>query len=227
VYGSGNDAIIVYMSPQGELHLVAHAGARLTDFGSPANLPGLPADAVFSTAPNDDFWMFAGGGPAANSRGQMLLNEKIAGTGIIPPSDTNPFFNSKCLFAWDPIDGLMLLSQSGTTYPGMGLAQDAPNFTGANGEGGSYSLRDNGWAAFRVFDNYGNSAAFRTRLPQCGTADFDNDGDAGTDADIEAFFACLAGTCPRFSSADFDRDGDAATDADIEAFFRVLAGGSC
>ena len=53
-------------------------------------------------------------------------------------------------------------------------------------------------------------------------------GDPGTDADIEAFFACLAGNCcPTCGTADFNHDGDVATDADIEAFFRVLAGGSC
>jgi hypothetical protein len=64
----------------------------------------------------------------------------------------------------------------------------------------------------------------------CGSVDFNCDGDIGTDADIEAFFACLAGTCPAppcTSSADFNGDGDIGTDADIEAFFRVLGGGSC
>jgi endonuclease/exonuclease/phosphatase family metal-dependent hydrolase len=64
----------------------------------------------------------------------------------------------------------------------------------------------------------------------CGSADFDGDGDIGTDADIEAFFACLAGECcPTChpGGADFDGDGDIGTDADIEAFFRVLAGGAC
>ena len=64
----------------------------------------------------------------------------------------------------------------------------------------------------------------------CGSADFDCDGDIGTDADIEAFFACLAGACPDSpctSSADFNGDADIGTDADIEAFFRVLAGGAC
>lgn len=65
--------------------------------------------------------------------------------------------------------------------------------------------------------------------PACGSTDFNNDGDRGTDADIEAFFSCLAAnccaTCP--ADADFNGDGDAGTDADIEAFFRVLAGGSC
>jgi hypothetical protein len=60
------------------------------------------------------------------------------------------------------------------------------------------------------------------------TADFDGDGDVGTDADIEAFFACLAGNCcPTCGPADFNGDGDVGTDADIEAFFRVLAGNPC
>jgi uncharacterized membrane protein len=64
--------------------------------------------------------------------------------------------------------------------------------------------------------------------PTCGSADFNGDGDVGTDADIEAFFACLAGNCcPTCGSADFNGDGDVGTDADIEAFFRVLAGGDC
>jgi subtilisin-like proprotein convertase family protein len=62
----------------------------------------------------------------------------------------------------------------------------------------------------------------------CGTTDFNGDGDYGTDADITAFFACLAGDCcPTCQSADFNGDGDIGTDADIEAFFRVLAGGAC
>jgi hypothetical protein len=72
-----------------------------------------------------------------------------------------------------------------------------------------------------------NIAELRACSPNC-TSDFDNDGDSGTDADIEAFFACLAGTCcPTCGTADFNNDGDTGTDADIEAFFRVLAGGTC
>jgi hypothetical protein len=67
-------------------------------------------------------------------------------------------------------------------------------------------------------------------LPVCGTADFNGDGDFGTDADIEAFFACLAGNCCAncySGGSDFNADGDFGTDADIESFFRVLAGGPC
>jgi hypothetical protein len=66
--------------------------------------------------------------------------------------------------------------------------------------------------------------------PTCGSSDYNCDGDFGTDADIEAFFACLAGVCPPApctSGSDFNGDGDFGTDADIEAFFRVLGGGSC
>jgi hypothetical protein len=63
--------------------------------------------------------------------------------------------------------------------------------------------------------------------PPCDP-DFNGDGDDRTDADIEAFFACVAGhCCPICGTADYNGDGDVATDADIEAFFRVLAGGPC
>jgi len=66
--------------------------------------------------------------------------------------------------------------------------------------------------------------------PDCGDSDFNGDGDIGTDADIEAFFACLGGTCCSScyeGGADFNADGDVGTDADIESFFRVLGGGQC
>ncbi len=66
--------------------------------------------------------------------------------------------------------------------------------------------------------------------PACGSADFNCDGDIGTDSDINAFFACLSGNCPALpciSNADFNGDGDVGTDGDIEAFFRVLGGGHC
>jgi hypothetical protein len=59
-------------------------------------------------------------------------------------------------------------------------------------------------------------------------ADFDGDGSVGTDADIQAFFACLSGICcATCESADYNGDGAVATDADIELFFADLAGGPC
>ncbi len=67
-------------------------------------------------------------------------------------------------------------------------------------------------------------------LPACESVDFNCDGDVGTDTDIEAFFACIAGACPPppcQNTSDFNNDGDLGTDADIEAFFSVLAGNPC
>jgi probable HAF family extracellular repeat protein len=79
-----------------------------------------------------------------------------------------------------------------------------------------------------VTDTQALGEAFIIELPTCGSADFNHDGDTATDADIEAFFACIAAICcSTCSSADFNGDGDIGTDADIEAFFRVLAGGAC
>jgi len=76
----------------------------------------------------------------------------------------------------------------------------------------------------RVFADRG----YVIELGACGSADFNHDGDTGTDADIGAFFACLAGDCcAACDTADFNGDGDIGTDADIESFFRVLAGGPC
>ncbi len=77
------------------------------------------------------------------------------------------------------------------------------------------------------WDKAGLAARYGTR---CGTADFNGDGDIGTDADIEAFFACLGGNCCAAcfdGGADFNGDGDIGTDGDIESFFRVLGGGNC
>jgi hypothetical protein len=92
------------------------------------------------------------------------------------------------------------------------------------------SLRDANGALCHTNDNTAGQAVIFIPINTCGSADFNCDGDLGTDSDIEAFFACLAGSCPGApcsSSADFNGDGDLGTDADIEAFFRVLAGGSC
>jgi len=83
-----------------------------------------------------------------------------------------------------------------------------------------------------------NTGAYMTPLAEapacpgntCGGQDYNGDGDFGTDQDIEAFFACLGGTCcPTCfcQGSDFNGDGDFGTDADIEAFFRVLGGGGC
>jgi hypothetical protein len=64
--------------------------------------------------------------------------------------------------------------------------------------------------------------------PSCYTSDFNGDGDFGTDQDIEAFFACLGGSCcAACGAADFNGDGDVDAPAEVEAFFRVLSGTAC
>src|SRR5262249_48166173 len=91
-------------------------------------------------------------------------------------------------------------------------------------------LRGYVWGENIGWINLDDAAAYVGLTGACGSSDFNCDGDIGTDADIEAFFACIAGNCPPapcLSTADFNADGDVGTDADIEAFFRVLAGGAC
>jgi hypothetical protein len=125
------------------------------------------------------------------------------------PSGTGPFS-----FHWrhnevamDPIDNPTILTAALSLY-GVTIA-----------DAGSYDC-----VVTNACGNVTSSAAVLT----VSSSDFDNDGDTGTDADIETFFACLAGDCcPACGSSDFNGDGDVGTDADIEAFFRVLAGGTC
>jgi hypothetical protein len=174
------------------------------------------------------------------------------------PEDPNapkiPYHNDGCLFLWDPVEGLMLLARAGTAdgnppssptdttrtlmpltfngQPGTPVGAFTTTFL-ATGEGTCGGLTDNGWFVFRASDNLGvnNNSYYRGHYvsvsPYC-SADFNHDGDIGTDTDIEAFFSCLAGNCcAACGSADFNGDGDIGTDADIESFFRVLAGGAC
>ena len=140
---------------------------------------------------------------------------------IVVGSDSPP--NGDRAALWTAPTGLVdhaaYLSARGTNLSGWTLSAA----TGISANGAAI-------AGYGTFD--GRTRAFLitgvTYAPQCGGADFNHDGDTATDADIEAFFACLAGNCcAACGSADFNGDGDTATDADIEAFFRVLAGGSC
>jgi probable HAF family extracellular repeat protein len=120
---------------------------------------------------------------------------------------------------WTPQLGMVDLN---TYLPALGISVSGWTLTAANAisaDGrtivgrGQHGTATEGWVA---------------HLRPCGSADFNGDGDIGTDADIEAFFACLAGhCCATCGTADFNGDGDLGTDADIESFFRVLAGGGC
>jgi hypothetical protein len=108
---------------------------------------------------------------------------------------------------------------------------DSPSVSGTTTQRlvlGACTAADSGLYRLRVTNACGQALSEPGDVRVVCHADFDGDGDTGTDADIEAFFACLAGTCcATCGSADFNADGDTGTDADIESFFRVLAGGPC
>jgi hypothetical protein len=132
-----------------------------------------------------------------------------------------------------PFNGLALWNGQAWSALGTGVAGTVQYYVPV----GVYALHTDAHGSLHVGGQFntadGVPAAGIARwgcapAPPC-SADYDNDGDPATDADIEAFFRCaFAGDCCTWcGSADFDGDGDTATDADIEAFFRVLAGAAC
>ena len=123
----------------------------------------------------------------------------------------------------------MNLQMTGSSQAGNGQGTGAASFDmpRALTWGGLSNLTANG-APITIFTVTSDSGTDWSHPFASCSADFNGDGDIGTDADIEAFFACLAGNCcATCGSADFNHDGDLGTDADIESFFRVLGGGSC
>jgi hypothetical protein len=188
------------------------------------------------------------------SWGESTSNSGNRGTGTTPaPGDVtwNLRFYGDPTSAWltpggggdfDPsIRASQIVAGVGSyTFSGPGLVADVQGWLDG-------TIANNGWM-LTSHDEFLTTIAKRVSSRETGTsttkptlivqytprppgacrADFDGDGDARTDADIEAFFRCLAGNCcATCGSADFDGNGDSGTDADIESFFRVLAGGAC
>ncbi len=148
------------------------------------------------------------------------VNTFLGGANCFRPTQTALQPHGVLVAQW--VDGKTLVAVSSTRPNRVDLGMFPPSTTATT----------TGWnAATDGAVLMANALVFVTTpaAPPCGSADFNNDGDTGTDQDIEAFFACLSGnccaTCP--ANADFNSDGDVGTDADIEAFFRVLAGGTC
>jgi hypothetical protein len=110
----------------------------------------------------------------------------------------------------------------GVATSGTVFTSDGPTLDIANAHG-----VDTGTYDCVISDACGGVTTIAAPL-RVNSADFNGDGALGTDADIEAFFACIAGSCcAACGSADFNADGGVGTDADIESFFRVLGGGPC
>jgi autotransporter-associated beta strand protein len=178
-------------------------------------------------------------GPAAGTGYDQLVSSSSAASGASVALGTGTANLALSPLGFAPAAGsnlwLIVNSNPVTTTTGnfAGLTEGTTVTLGTFG-GATYTgtISYNGNFSTGLADHSGNDVVIYgiTGTPLCGSADFNCDGDIGTDLDIEAFFACLAGSCPAApctNNADFNGDGDIGTDADIEAFFRVLAGGHC
>jgi hypothetical protein len=179
--------------------------------------------------------------PDCPSGGFIRVSTMAAGGGIVSHgSGTNP--NADLLSAGSEIGPGQTYVQTATIMTcGFGGADGPWAGVGVDGYLGvrfvSHGVTDYAWLLLRhhssgayvvvITNSQPGSIAAGDPGPICGFgADFNLDGDSGTDLDIEDFFRCLAGSCCRSClTADLNRDGDAGTDADIKDFFRVLAGG--
>jgi len=167
--------------------------------------------------------------PGGSERGDTYVRG-ISSDGTVAVGFANFYYNNYDTvipFIWDTVHGMRNLKdvlaqdyglsevQLWSSFEPTGLSADGRVICGTGFGPDGYQQ---GWVA-----------SIRDLSNPC-VADFNCDGDVATDADIEAFFACLAGNCPPAPcacTADANRDGDSATDQDIEYFFAALAGGPC
>jgi hypothetical protein len=174
-------------------------------------LPGMPDCSVVNVF----------GEPHTGGASKIAFTAFMKGPGIVPGEE-------HALFAGDLRLGPRMILRQGMSIAIPGAANKvirSISFDQESDETGRSQMRGNVLVVYLTFTDR-TSGLFEVTLPCAG--DFNGDGDANTDADIEAFFACIAGNCcAACASPDFDADGDVATDRDIEAFFRVLAGGDC
>ena len=150
-----NDSYIAIRKPDGSIRPVVREGGLAASFGSIGNLGGLPADTIITGSTD----LAAGSSAIANALGQVVFQGSIAGTGITTNVD------DRCLFAWDPNVGLILVARSGSQMtPNTGVATSFSYYGSANGDGTSYALSDTGWLAYKGSDSFGNNVLFRTQI---------------------------------------------------------------
>jgi hypothetical protein len=210
----------------------------------------LTTNALTRTAPSQPWYLRGGAGSHQPVNAVRYLVNAAQG-GAFAFDNYSPYAKDRCVTNnWVLLDDIRDAGTASvfTALPnaagpltfqwrhnGVNLADDG-RITGAHtstleiypcweGDSGAYDV-----VISNACNSLASNAATLTVRRVCGSVDFNCDGDLGTDADIEAFFACLAGNCPQFpcnNTADFNADGDLGTDADIESFFSVLAGGPC
>jgi probable HAF family extracellular repeat protein len=204
-------------------HTIRWTQAGAQDIGN-FSATALSTDGSTVVGATEDFypgngvrWTAAGGLVNLPRWGPYSGPDAVAGDGVVSVG-SGEMHDGACLWIGNsaPIDLPAFLSAHGADLTGwtlLGASAISEDGTVLAGDGyfGGLQL---GWVAFLV--------------PQCASPDFNHDGDIATDADIEAFFACLGGACcPTCDSADVNGDGDIGTDADIESFFRIIAGQPC
>jgi hypothetical protein len=200
VYGVSDDGASMVFT---KLNLVGVPEAwRWTQAGGQSALPPLPGTAPFSAVSG----MTADGATMVGVCGQIAVTWTAAGVQSLPAMLENAGYDMSnwLTTSENSADAGPRVSASGNTIAGVGRYLTGPNPS-------DFVYRP-----------------WMITFPICGSPDFNHDGATATDADIEAFFACIAGNCcSACDSADFNGDGAVATDADIESFFRVLAGEPC
>ena len=187
----------------------------LANWGEGASAAGSSSGGAGDTAlPGDATWLHTFG------YSQFWAN---AGGDYNPVSSATKGISGEGQYTWASTPSMVANAQSWLNTPTTNFGWLMRAATEVSGTAKRFATSEHLTAAWqpKLLIEY-------TPPPVCGSADFDGDGDSGTDLDIEAFFACLGGTCcATCGSSDFDGDGDAGTDLDIEAFFRVLGGGNC
>jgi hypothetical protein len=162
-------------------------------------------------------------GSSSDPQAQNEVLAAAAGRSAAVGHSVLPDTGDELFWYWNPVIGTVPVSRVIDRVPG-GLRID-----------GVLALTDDGQSVVGYSESHGNEYPplqwvwiASVNVPGCGSADYNGDGESGTDADIESFFACISGQCCfACVNADFNADGANGDDADIEAFFRVLGGGSC
>jgi hypothetical protein len=208
-----------------ELRMTCNRGAgagfsyslyRVTsDWGQGNSIASDPGGTGAPATPNDPTWL-------SRSFGASLWNT-AGGDFDATPSASTIMVTPGSQVVWASTPGLVADVQAWLNDTSQNFGWIIIGGEGSLGTAVRLSSRDSSTARPSLVITYSTP-------PACGTSDFNGDGDFGTDQDIEAFFACLAGNCCAScfpGGSDFNQDGDFGTDQDIESFFRVLGGGPC
>jgi hypothetical protein len=186
----------------------------ISAWGQGTSLASEPGGTGTSATPNDPTWV-------SSYFGSTLWNS--GGGDFLPSSATATMVEAGSQVVWQSTPELVADVQAWLNNPGQNFGWIIIGGEGSIGSAVRLSSRESSVSRPTLLVTF-------TAGSTCGNADFNGDGDFGTDQDIEAFFACLSGNCCATcwpGGSDFNGDGDFGTDGDIEAFFRVLAGGSC